>query len=490
MYVLVKMITRTYISKFNTIISGNTLNTGLNPVSELVYGANNSRALVYFDHTKIKKLYESKVFPDINKMKHYLKITNAGSIDFTQLHCGETSSISDATKIRASSFDLIFFLIPKEWDNGKGFDYMQTFFNQGYYGKKCSAQLQDTSKLLSYDGSNWYQARNGYNWDEEGIYSTNTLSIEFDKFAVSESNIVIGKQHFDIGNENINLDITDIVNKFITNELPNYGIGIAFSPIYENSVSEVENYCGFLTHKTNTFFEPFVETIYNDVINDDRANFILNKQNRLYLYCNIGGELENLDYLPVCNVDDKNYEVKQFSKGVYYIDIYLSKDDYSPNMMLYDKWDNLQYKGEQLPSVELEFVTKSLSSYYNIGNNITESKRLLPTIYGIKYNEEIQRGDVRKINICPLVAYKKNRADLIDSIYARVYIKDGEREIDVMPFEKVNKTFNENYFLLDTNILIPQKYYIDVKIQYNQECIIHHDVLNFQIVQNLNNKYN
>ena len=47
------MVTRTYIEKINTIISGDTINTGLNPVSELVYGANNTRMLVYFDHNKI-----------------------------------------------------------------------------------------------------------------------------------------------------------------------------------------------------------------------------------------------------------------------------------------------------------------------------------------------------------------------------------------------------------------------------------------------------
>ena len=131
------MVTRTYIEKINTIISGDTINTGLNPVSELVYGANNTRMLVYFDHNEIKKMYEEKVFPDLSKMKHYLKITNASSLDFTQVHCSETSSITEATKIRAASFDLIFFLIPQQWDCGKGFDYAATFFNQGYYGKNC-----------------------------------------------------------------------------------------------------------------------------------------------------------------------------------------------------------------------------------------------------------------------------------------------------------------------------------------------------------------
>ncbi len=484
------MITRTYIDKINTIISGSTLNTGLNPVSELTYGANVTRMLVYFDHNKIKKMYEEKIFTDITKLRHYLKITNAGSLDFSQIHCNEISSISDATKIRAASFDLIFFLIPKFWDCGKGFDYSMTFFNQGYYGKNCGGNMQDTSKLLSSDGSNWYQARNGYNWDEEGIYSNDTLSKEYDNFSSSKgSNIIIGRQHFDIGNEDICLDITDIFNKFILNELPNYGIGIAYSPMLEKSDNDIENYTGFLTNKTNTFFEPYVETQYIDCISDDRSNFILGKENKLYLYCNIGGICENLDEMPTCKIDDVEYEVHQYSKGIYYINIKLDKEVYKPNTMFYDVWDNLIYHGEKLEPVELDFVTKDSSLYFNIGNSLERNNRLIPIIYGIKSDEHIKRGDLRKVVVIPKIEYQRNSAELVDNMFARVYIKDGEREIDIMPYEKVNKSFIENYFIIDTNILIPEKYYIDIKILYNNEMIIHHNVISFNIVQSLNNKY-
>ena len=42
---------------------------------------------------------------------------------------------------------------------------------------------------------------------------------------------------------------------------------------------------------------------------------------------------------------------------------------------------------------------------------------------------------------------------------------------------------------LDTNILIPQRYFVDVRIKYGMNSIIHHDVLSFDIVDDLNNKY-
>lgn len=484
------MINRTYISKFNTIIKDSKLNTGINPVSELVYGANVSRMLVYFDHSKIKCMVKEKMCPDITKFKHYLKITNVGSIDFTQTHSKETSSIGEDIKIRASSFDLIFFLIPKEWDNGKGFDYSKTFFNQGYYGNECNDVFSDSAKLISTDGSNWFQCKNGNYWDNEGVYSNEFLSKEYDKFSSDEgSNIIIGRQHFDIGNENINIDITDIVNKFINDEIPNYGIGIAYSPMLESHNSVVENYTGFLTHKTDSFFEPFIESIYYDHISDDRSNFILNKNNKLYLYCNIGGNLVNLDNIPKCHINNIEYNVEQYSKGVYYININLSDKEFKANTMLFDVWSDITYDGVRFDDVELDFTLKRSDMWFNFGSVVDEKPKFIPNVSGIRYDEEIKRGDVRKLTILARVPFTSNQSQLVDEVKVRLYVKDGSREIDVIPFIYANKTFLENYLMIDTNILIPHKYYVDIKFNYNMENIIHHKILSFKIVDDLKNKY-
>ena len=484
------MLFRTYINKINTIIKDNPINCGINPISELVYSNDYySRMLIYFDTCKIKELYDNKVCPNIDKFRHYLKITNASSIDFTQVHCNETSSISEKIKVRATSFDLIFFLIPQDWDGGKGFDYSTTFFNQGYYGKNCPISV-DSRRLYSEQGSNWFQARNGWKWAENGVYDNITLSTEYDKFSSNEgSAIIIGRQHFDIGNENINLDITEIFNKFMFGEIPNYGIGIAYTPMTELNGGNVENYCGFLTHKTNTFFEPYIETYYDDYIDDSRSHFIMDKNNKLYLYCNIGGECDNLDELPTCEVNGKQYEVKQYSKGIYYIDINISRKEYKPNTMLFDTWGNIKYQGVEMDDIELDFVVKSNNLFFNIGNQIEESIKLEPTLYGIQHREKIKRGDVRKVVVNPRVKYSKNLSELVDNMEYRLYIKDGEREIDIIQYEKVHKTMNENFFLIDTSMLIPQRYYIDIKFRYNMEIIMHHNVLNFDIVDDLNNKY-
>ena len=61
-------------------------------------------------------------------------------------------------------------------------------------------------------------------------------------------------------------------------------------------------YVGFFTRHTQTYYEPFLETVYNNPIKDDRKNFYKNKVNRLYLYSNVGSEPTNLDNNPSVNI--------------------------------------------------------------------------------------------------------------------------------------------------------------------------------------------
>lgn len=481
------MIYHTFLSKCTSIIKDSELNTGLNPVAEICYGSSVTRILCYFDHNKIKNMVEDKTFPDMKKLKHVLKMYNVGSIDLTTLNCGRPSSITDEVQLRAASFDLIFFLIPKEWDNGKGFDFNGNLYNQSLY-RYFNLNEEEQNRVVSTDGANWYQARNGYLWEEEGVYTNERLSVEYDKFSSDEgSKIIIGRQHFDIGNENISLDITEIFNKFITGELENYGLGIAFSPRLEDTevTDDIERYVSFFSPKTNTFFEPFVETTYDDVISDDRSYFVMDKDNKLYLYCNIGGMLVDLDEFPTCEINDTAYEVKQFSKGIYYVEINTPSSDFKPYTMLYDTWSNIKYHGVNFGAVEMDFTLLPNERYFNFGSTIKENEKLIPSVYGINPSEKIKRGDIRKLNVLARVKYSKTKAQLVDNIYVRIYVKDGNRELDVIPYEQINKTSDENYIMIDTSMLIPNRYYVDAKIIYNRETIYSKEILQFDIVNEI-----
>ena len=475
------IVTHTFISKSNTIIKDSVASVGLNPILELNYGKMLTRGLIYFDHTKVQKMVEDKIYPDISKLRHVLKMKNAGSIDDKHINRIYLDSNGDYYKQRTSSFDLIYFLIPNDWDEGKGFDYKQDLNLRNH-------------RAYSWHGCNWYQYQTYCKWENEGIYSTDRLSKELDLFTSkngNQSKIIIGYQHFDKGNESIEFDITETFNKFITGELCNYGIGIAFSPQYENKNTELTQYVGFFTSHTHSFFEPYVETTYNETIEDDRADFYLDKSNKLYFYSIVGGKYANLDEFPTCMVNDTSYEVKQATKGVYYIDIEVPSSSYEDNTMLYDVWSNIKYKGKSFPNVELEFVTKSSNDYYQFG--IPSSKQeteLIPTLYGIKYKEVIKRGDIRKINVDCRIPYTTDQDRNNNYIEYRLYILSGEKQIDVIDWQKVEKGYNENYFFINTNELLPSRYYIDIRINVNMELFNYQKVLEFDIADNITEYYN
>lgn len=492
------MVTRTYITKFNTIESDSDRNHGFAPVSELVYGHDGkvSRGLIYFDVKGIRDKIESGEMPDISKMRHTLKITNAANVNKIEtIQCG-ISNYDGSKRLRAVSFDLIFFLIPREWDNGKGFAYADERLKNYYYPESPTLE---TIRMFSSEGSNWLQSRNGLPWDEDGIYSTESLSDAYDKYCSGEDSFVIAKQRFDVGNEDIEVDVTDVVNKFVSGELENHGIGFAFTPMTELMDKECEQFVGFFTNRTNTFFEPYVETRYEDGISDDRSNFVLGKKNRLYLYATMGTTLSKLDELPtvtIANADDEplmdvdgrlleGVVSEMYSKGVYFVEFTLPLDAVESETMIYDTWSNLKFGGVSLDDVELYTTVKPSTSFFVIGNSVQNDVMFSPSIGGINEREQIFRGDIRKLTIYPRPNYTENQTQLVDNMSIRIYVKDGLNEYNVIDWDRVEKTYLENYYVIDTNILIPNRYYVDIRIPYGMSSVVHHDVLQFDVVSDV-----
>ena len=472
--------TKTYITKSNTIIKDSKVNTGLNPILELNYGKLITRGIIYFDHTKLQCMVNDKVYPDVNKLKHKLKMFNCASINAHTINDKLHSSDFQSEKERAVSFDLIFFLLPQPFDSGRGYDYNADLYNRNHKIVKC-------------DGSNWYNCKNYEKWEYEGAYSVDVLSGELDLFTSKQGNlskIIIGYEHFDCGNEMLEVDLTDAINKMITNKIPNNGIGIAFSPKYETQETNITQYVGFFTQHTHSFFEPYIETTYDDFINDDRNNFYLDKDNKLYFYAQIGNKNVNLDENPICTIEGVDYKSKQTTKGVYYIDINLNSNDYEYDTSYYDKWSNIKYNGKQFPDVELQFTTLPSDEYFSFGlPSQNEEVEVIPSLSGIKHMEEIKRGDIRKINVSCKIPYTTNQEYTTDKIEYRLYVMQGNSEIDVIPWSNVEKAYNANYFIINTNDLIPFRYNVDIKIVYNTEVIIHHKQLTFDIVNDLTTVY-
>lgn len=481
------IVTRTFFDKSNTIIKNNRANTGLNPVLELNYGPMLTRGLFHFDTSEIECRVKDKTYPDITKLKHVLHMTNAASFNINTIDADipvpDSEYIGD--KQRAISFAIILFLIPEEWDSGRGFDYVMDIYNTN-------------KRAISVEGSNWYCCKSHRPWSNgEGVYSTDRLSKELDLFtskAGNKSNVIIAYEKFDYGNENICIDITETVNKFITGELPNYGIGIAFSPMYENCTDiEFTQYVGFFTQHTHSFFEPYIQTKYDDYIDDDRNRFPLDTDNELYFYANVGGNFVNLDEMPICNIDDKEYNVEQVTKGVYRVKVNLSSSEYEPDTMVYDVWSNIIYNGKKMPDVEMQFATYPSEIHFSFGplpkaTNNKYNVDYIPSVYGIRDSERIPKGDIMRIGVECKIKYTSDVMADTDGIFYRLYVDMDGKQIDVINWTQVERDTDSSYILLDTNGLVPYRYYLDMRVIKSGTVKVYPKVLTFDIVNDITNE--
>ena len=495
----------TFLDKCCTIVKGSKANLGLNPVAEINMGLKTTRALVHFNTEHLKKLFDDKTIADVSKVRHVLKLTNCSSVninDNRRVYAG-VSGIEG--KIRASSVDVILFVVPKDFDEGKGFDYDDTFWFSG-------------RKYESNRGCNWFNGESNKPWfcdgdDPEsgygpGIYNDDYLYREYKKYLSGEgSDVIIASQHFDYGAENFEFDITGYVNDILSGKRTNHGLAIAFSPDYEqydytNDMvnSQIKDlkpclskgvipqyYIGFFTNHTNLFFEPYLETDYSEYINDDRQKFFKGKENRLYLYCQAGSELTNLDELPTCSIDGVEYPVTQSSKGVYYATVKIS--DVEDDTILTDVWSNIRLNGEEMDDIEMEFTVLGRSEFFTIGNNIGKRMDLVPQLSGINDAETIKIGDVRRIDVDFRVPFTTNQKAVFDSAEYRVYVKDANREVDVYGYQPLECAFLQSYFVIDTNEMVPGEYFVDIKVKTGLNVKYYHEITRFTVASNVSDYF-
>lgn len=463
------MIQRTFLDKTTTIKKGILENYGLHPISLIGYGVGVYRSLLHFDIDKIRQSYLDKTFADATKVTHHLTMKNCGSIDTLGFFTKQSSPDFIGVRERAVSFDVILFKVNKHWDEGVGFDNINDYWSTG-------------KTVVSDKGATWYNATTEETWDDNGIYNDDyLLDAYYDYTSGSTDSIIVGTQHFDHGNENLDIDITDYVNGLINGE-ENYGLCLAFVPTLETEKKKMTQYVAFFNNKTNTIFEPVVESRYNVDIMDDRMDFYLNKDNKLYLYSYIGGELQNLDYLPTCTVEDIQYPVTQESKGVYSISIRLSNKEYQKDMILCDTWSNLSYQGNEIDDVELEFVTKSPYKYFSVSNVVSVPKVLNPIISGINDNEDLNKGEERVVKLHFKEPYTRSDFYLVDNAQYRIYVMDGEREVTIVDWDDINKMDKCNIFTIKSDELVPANYHVDIKAQFGGNVKIFKDELKFTVV--------
>lgn len=465
-----------YFNRNNSIFYNSEANTGQNPVTELFFGNGFSRFIFDIDLNLLKDKVNDKIISTgcTTNIKHHLKIKNTSSFDKELLNTKTGSG-----RRRASSFDLILFRIPnnQQWDEGVGYDSFETTLN--------------TDKAYSNRPSNWYNATIINEWTTYGLYDNNNQAtgtgINFSALTIVDT------QHFEFGNEDINFDMTDEINDILTGATTGItGWGIAFYPQVEKLHNLGETYSvGFFTRHTQTFYEPYLETVYDDLILDDRNMFTTYKLNKLYLYAYNNGEFMNLDENPTMTLYDNNDEIVLGctglttclkTKGVYEVTIPNTFNDYLTPCMFFDRWENIKVNGIELPYKENQLIVESYDNNYTIGLNSLEPQIYGFDLYGILQNEKIINSDIRKVGVIIKEAYSTEKLLTKVKPFYRVYVKEGNTEVSVQDWTEINRTSNEYYFIFDTRDKIPNQYYIDIKVSISGQKDTYKKVITFQIV--------
>ena len=450
---------RSYFEKNNTILINSDINTAKNVVTEIYYGNGLSRFIFKINLEPLKtKINNGDLVLDDNT-KHYLNLTNTIFGDKSFL-----GKLNGKNRKRATSFDLILFPITDTWDEGTGFDYEKTY------------DYTTGNETFDIRPSNWKFRTTLHEWSEPGIYEDTPSEI-------------LSTIHFDNGNENINVDITEYINELLSGTTINNGIGLSFHPDYNNIKNDVEQSVAFFSKYTQTFFEPYLESVFSDTIIDNRNNFTAEIENNLFLYIMKSGNNYDLDETPVVDIlDDKgllipnmgNLSTIKIKKGVYKVTFSLPNNLCDGKRFFRDVWKNIVIDGKEINNITQRFIPNPFLNEFNIGSDLSQFDRYVIQFYGVKLNEKIKRGEIRKI-IVNLKSIKTPTPILTDKLYYRIYVKEGKTQVNVFEWTQLEKT-TTNFFMLDTSFLIPREYYLEIKSILHNEEIFYNNEIKFEII--------
>ena len=154
---------------------------------------------------------------------------------------------------------------------------------------------------------------------------------------------------------------------------------------------------------------------------------------------------------------------------------------------MYDVWSNIVVDGNILDDVENSFVAYSPNKFINVGRK-KNKKEYEPQLQGISDYEKINRGEIRNIDVFLREKFTVSSYELVGNMEYQIYVLDGTKQIDVIKWDKVDKMENYNTFIIDTNNLIPNTYYIDIKCKLGNEIKIYKKCLEFTVVSNKTNE--
>jgi hypothetical protein len=385
-----------------------------------------SRVLTKFDVSDISSDRTAGVIPASGSVSFYIRLFNA-----------ETS------KTVPKNFTIVAQAISRSWDEGDGLDL---------------ENYKDVGK------SNWISASATTAWDSAGgdYHDSPTFT-----------------QTFATGLEDLEIDITNLVEEWIDGTKENYGVGIRLTSSLESA--ETSYYTKrFFARGTQYFFKkPVIEARWNSSTGDDRGDFYMSSSlapaadnlNTLYLYNYVRGQLTNI---PAIGTGEIYVDLYQTLGGTALTQVistpatggYVSTGIYSCSVCITGTYTTLRdvwYSGST------EYFTGTISPQtFGATDVSTGNNRYITKIKNLRnkyFSEEEARFNVyvRSKNWSPTiytVASSEIENTIIPSASYRVYrVLDGYNAIphgtgsDLQTL--LSYDVSGNYFNLDMSLLEP-----------------------------------
>lgn len=346
------------------------------------------------------------------------------------------------------NYDVLIKPISGSWDEGYGLD-LENYNDNGQtidggYGVGWKFKsTTDVSEVWSSDGGDFY--------------------VGYDK-----------TYHFDEGTEDLEVDVTDIVEDQIAGNISADGFAVMLSGSFEDGTNFTNYYTKRFSARSSEYFYkvPRLEARWESTIRDDRGNFHFASNNledsdniqNIYFYNKINGTIKNLpsDITPFVKILDDNNTIltssiptAKVSTGVYRASFKITG---SSDQELVDVW----YSGSA------EYYTGSVNCKVRVFDDTFVENEKIFTLTNLKQTyKNFEKPTIRVFgrhkNWSPNI-YKISTSDIetltFNNLYYKVYrIVDGETIIDYgidpIPFTKCSYDKNGNYFDLDMAFFQP-----------------------------------
>ena len=448
------MIKRFFAKKDNTITNayqeglstrGTGSNMGASDILEVfsIYGQASetsselARTLIQFDENELASARSQGSLPSAGNVSWFLKLYDAQHSETTP-----------------SNYDLEVAALSTDWEEGYGMD-MENY--------------EDLTRNAV--GSNWINRAGSTQWSSEGgDYRSESKS----------------SKTFDSGLENLDIDVTDIVEKWLDNTWNNYGFMVKLTDAYESLATSFYTKKFFGRESSFFFQRPVLEARWNDSRRDDRGLFFASSSlatsednlNNLYLYNVSRGRLVDYPHAPTSasiRTDAGNaatevglFEVSRVSTGVYKISGAVETNSttvydvwYSGSVAYYTGSINVKSFSSQNSSVASDYILSmpKLKNEYRKGQTYrmdlyVRPKNWSPNIYTVASQTSISS------TIIPSASYEIRRS--IDDHIVIPYGTGSTNDSD--HFSMMSYDESGNYFHIDTSFFEPGYLY---KVNYS-----------------------